>query len=84
LQNAADHGFDIDRGPGRLVVALANDRSVLTVRATDDGVGLPEGFSLDAATGPGVPIVRTLVTTELAGRSRCAAPTSTISERRDR
>jgi two-component sensor histidine kinase len=67
LQNAADHGFDVDRGPGRVVVALDNDRSVLTVRVTDDGVGLPEGFSLDAATGLGLSIVRTLVTTELAG-----------------
>ncbi len=67
LQNAAAHGFDVERGPGRVVVALDNDRSVLTVRVTDDGVGLPEGFSLDAATGLGLSIVRTLVTTELAG-----------------
>ena len=39
----------------------------LGVRVTDDGAGLPEGFSLEAATGLGLSIVRTLVTTELDG-----------------
>ena len=34
---------------------------------TDDGAGLPDGFSLDASTGLGLTIVRTLVTTELDG-----------------
>jgi two-component sensor histidine kinase len=33
----------------------------------DDGGGLPEAFSIDTATGLGLSIVRTLVTTELAG-----------------
>ena len=37
------------------------------VRVIDDGVGLPDGFSVDAATGLGLSIVRTLVTTELHG-----------------
>ena len=67
LQNAADHGFDAQRGPVQVAIALENDRSMLTVRVIDDGVGLPDGFSLAAATGLGLSIVRTLVTTELAG-----------------
>ena len=33
----------------------------------DNGLGLPPGFALDNATGLGLVIVRTLVTTELAG-----------------
>ena len=33
----------------------------------DDGVGPPEGFSVEATTGLGLSIVRTLVTTELGG-----------------
>ncbi len=37
------------------------------MRVTDDGAGLPDGFSLDASTGLGLSIVRTLVTTELDG-----------------
>ena len=34
---------------------------------TDDGVGPPEGFSLEAAGGLGLSIVRTLVVSELGG-----------------
>ncbi len=44
-----------------------NDGVRLQATVVDDGVGLPEGFSLDAAAGLGLSIVRTLVTSELAG-----------------
>jgi two-component sensor histidine kinase len=40
----------------------------LTVMVEDSGVGLPEGFRLDAATSLGLQIVRTLVVSELGGR----------------
>jgi two-component sensor histidine kinase len=40
----------------------------LTVTVEDSGVGLPAGFSLDAATSLGLHIVRTLVVSELGGR----------------
>ena len=68
LQNAVDHAFAGDRErTGNVVIALANDGASLTVRVVDDGAGLPDGFTLDGATGLGLSIVRTLVTTELAG-----------------
>ena len=68
LQNSVDHAFAKDRErPGNVVISLANDGTNLTVRVVDDGGGLPDGFTLDAATGLGLSIVRTLVTTELAG-----------------
>jgi two-component sensor histidine kinase len=68
LQNAVDHAFAGERDrPGNVVIALANDGTNLSVRVVDDGDGLPAGFSLDGATGLGLSIVRTLVTTELAG-----------------
>ena len=67
LQNAVDHAFGDERPPGSVVVTLANDGETLTVAVVDDGVGLPEGFSIDTATSLGLSIVRTLVTTELAG-----------------
>ena len=49
-----------------MVVSFANDGSELLVRVRDDGVGLPEGFTMH---GPrlGLLIVRTLVTTDLGG-----------------
>jgi two-component sensor histidine kinase len=71
LQNAIDHAFpaslDLQAAPGRVVVRLANDGERLNATVVDDGVGLPEGFSLDAAPGLGLSIVRTLVTSELMG-----------------
>lgn len=68
LQNAVDHAFAGDRPrAGNVVIALANDATNLLVRVVDDGGGLPDGFTLDSATGLGLSIVRTLVTTELAG-----------------
>ncbi len=67
LQNAVDHGFSESSGGGSVNVDLVNDAAELTVTVTDDGVGVDDGFSLDTATGLGLVIVRTLVTTELAG-----------------
>src|SRR3546814_13029797 len=71
LQNAIDHAFpaelDLAAAPGSVMVTLRNDREVLDVTVVDDGVGRPEGFSLEAATGLRLTIVRTLVTTELDG-----------------
>lgn len=65
LQNAVDHAFD--KRAGIVVVSLVNTGSHLTITVVDDGEGLPEDFSLDKATGLGLSIVRTLVTTELGG-----------------
>jgi two-component sensor histidine kinase len=69
LQNVVDHAYPpgLDSDGGKVALSLDNDGRTLSVRVADDGAGLPEGFSLDAATGLGLSIVRTLVTTELAG-----------------
>jgi len=69
LQNVVDHAYppgeDLPRG--HVLLELDNDGIELGVRVTDDGAGLPPGFSLEASTGLGLSIVRTLVTTELNG-----------------
>lgn len=67
LQNAVDHGFPEGSGGGKVVVALSNDDSALHLCVTDDGRGLDAAFDLEDATGLGLSIVRTLVTTELNG-----------------
>ena len=79
LQNVVDHAYppSADLDAGHVSVDLGQSNEALWVRVTDDGVGLPPGFSLDSATGLGLSIVRTLVTTELAGTigmSRGAGP----------
>jgi two-component system, sensor histidine kinase PdtaS len=67
LQNAVDHGFPEGSGGGMVVVRLANDDERLSIRVVDDGRGVDPGFRLEDATGLGLSIVRTLVTTELDG-----------------
>jgi len=68
MQNAVDHGFPEGGRGGRVVVSLANDGEHLRVTVVDDGQGLDPAFSLESATGLGLSIVRTLVTTELNGQ----------------
>jgi two-component sensor histidine kinase len=72
LQNAVDHGFPEGSDGGDVVVQLAHEtdagnRPVLHIRVINDGRGLDRSFALDTASGLGLSIVRTLVTTELAG-----------------
>ena len=67
LQNAVDHGFPEGSGGGSVVVVLEGSPTELRVTVVDDGRGLGPGFRLEDATGLGLSIVRTLVTTELNG-----------------
>ena len=72
LQNVVDHAYPAaaDLDSGHVLLELDNDEAELRVRVTDDGAGLPEGFSLEGSTGLGLSIVRTLVTTELERHHR--------------
>jgi two-component sensor histidine kinase len=71
LQNAVEHGFP-DRGAGgvregSVTVRLVREGDEAVVDVRDNGVGLPPDFSAERSTGLGLSIVRTLVTSELAG-----------------
>jgi two-component sensor histidine kinase len=68
LQNAVDHGFPEGSAGGSVVVRLENADRQLRLSVVDDGRGVESGFRLEDATGLGLSIVRTLVTTELDGR----------------
>jgi two-component sensor histidine kinase len=71
LQNAVDHAFPEEgtelSGEVQVLVHLANDGKELLVKVADNGVGLPEGFSLESTGGLGLSIVRTLVTSQIEG-----------------
>jgi two-component system, sensor histidine kinase PdtaS len=67
LQNAVDHGFPEGSSGGDVVVQLSPTEDQLDIRVINDGRGLDSHFELNKATGLGLSIVRTLVTTELAG-----------------
>ncbi|MFZ9794647.1 MAG: sensor histidine kinase [Ilumatobacteraceae bacterium] len=69
LQNVVDHAFGDKRRDGVVRVFLARDPDddALHLRVIDNGVGGDERFDISQATGLGLSIVRTLVTTELGG-----------------
>ena len=67
LQNAVDHGFPEGSSGGDVVVQLNPTEDRLNIRVINDGRGLDSQFELNKATGLGLSIVRTRVTTELAG-----------------
>lgn len=68
LQNAVEHGYPPGSEGGRVTVELESYGSRLTLRVHDDGVGLPDGFDLDASPGLGLTIARTLAAGELSGQ----------------
>jgi two-component system, sensor histidine kinase PdtaS len=67
LQNAVDHAFPEGSSGGDVVVQLEPSEDHINIRVINDGRGLDPQFELNKATGLGLSIVRTLVTTELAG-----------------
>jgi two-component sensor histidine kinase len=70
LQNTADHAFPTEGDaahPFRVVVELSSTPEELVIRVIDNGVGVPEGFTIEKATGLGLSIVRALVTSDLRG-----------------
>jgi len=67
LQNAVDHGFPEGSGGGEVQVGLSHRDQHLTILVVDNGRGVDPAFDIDQATGLGLSIVRTLVTTELNG-----------------
>jgi two-component sensor histidine kinase len=67
LQNAIEHAYPDGHRGGRVRIVLENDGVELCVRVEDDGVGLPEGFTVERNSSLGLTIVRALVNTEMSG-----------------
>lgn len=65
LQNSVEHAF-VDHG-GSVTVVLDRRTASLHVEVHDDGVGVPEGWRLEAEANLGLRIAMTLVESELGG-----------------
>ena len=66
MLNAIEHGFD-KQIQGRVWVYLYNRGDQVEFRIVDNGLGLPEGFSVESESSLGLDIVRTLVHDDLKG-----------------
>jgi two-component sensor histidine kinase len=64
VHNALGHAY-APGARGEVVVSVRRTAGWLDVVVSDDGQGLPEGFSLEQSQGLGLQIVRTLVESEL-------------------
>lgn len=71
LANAVEHAFvdgkTSDGNKPRVIVKLDNDRRTLNLRVRDNGMGLPDGFSVHKTKSLGLSITRSLVTSQLQG-----------------
>jgi two-component sensor histidine kinase len=67
LQNALEHGFTPLQG-GEVLVELRDGADMVTLRISDSGKGLPDGFDLERDSHLGLTIVQTLVKDDLRGR----------------
>ncbi len=65
VQNSVEHAFP-DRG-GTIVIELERRTASLHLTIRDDGVGVPEGWSLNGDANLGLQISATLVESELGG-----------------
>jgi two-component sensor histidine kinase len=67
IDNAIRHGL-AGTTNGRVAISLAEGGGEVVIQVQDNGVGLPEGFDLEATSGMGLKIVRGLVEDELGGK----------------
>lgn len=59
ITNAHKHAF-ADRDEGRIDIALKGEDGEITMQITDNGVGLPDGTSLEQPTSLGLKLIGTL------------------------
>lgn len=65
IHNALEHG--LAESGSKLNIELNRSANLATITIADDGVGLPQGFSLAQSSNLGLQIVRTLTENELRG-----------------
>ena len=68
VQNAVEHGFGEGMDDGEIRIALAEDAKHVTLKVTNDGTPLPDGFDIKKTDSLGLQIVESLVRGDLQGR----------------
>ena len=70
LQNAVEHAFvghGADGAVGHIGMRLRRERGMLYAEVRDNGLGIPEGFTIDGSSSLGLSIVRDLIKAQLEG-----------------
>ena len=68
LANAFKHAF-VNRKEGKIEVSLsASEKGAVNLAVSDDGVGLPEGFDINASKTLGLRVVKILAEEQLDGK----------------
>jgi two-component sensor histidine kinase len=65
IHNALEHG--LAESGNHLTISVSRNKGDAQITIFDDGIGLPEGFSLAQSSNLGLQIVRTLTENELRG-----------------
>jgi two-component system, LytTR family, sensor kinase len=58
VENAIRHGISRRASGGTVTVSAEHDANQLHIRISDDGVGLPPGWTLEASSGTGLSVTR--------------------------
>jgi two-component system LytT family sensor kinase len=58
VENAIRHGLSVRATGGTVVVSAQRIEEQLEIRVTDDGVGLPQGWTLESSAGLGLSVTR--------------------------
>jgi two-component sensor histidine kinase len=66
LQNALEHSLTHQQ-EGEIQIYLALTQTDLLITVTDNGLGLPQGFALEADSGLGLELIHTMVVEDLGG-----------------
>jgi two-component sensor histidine kinase len=76
--NSESNNSESNNKVGHVELSLAHEKSALHIGVHDDGIGLPDGFDINATTSLGLAIVRDLVTSQLGGSIAMGGDSGTV------
>ena len=79
VNNCVKHAFNGMMGEKKLHISCATEQNMVHLVVADNGVGLPESFTMDSGTGIGMTIIRSIAQ-ELSAEIKMYSDSGTIVE----